>query len=120
MSKLKIPDRSFLRAFELTDENFSSLVLESHRPFLINFYSDWCPLCPKFTETVHNVANMSEFQGWLQLGLMNIQDHPSVGTAIGLRILPSLAIFRSGKLSAHKSGIMPRREIVDFINHALR
>jgi len=85
-----------------TDENFSSEVLKSDLPVLVDFYATWCGPCKALSPIVDKLAG--EFKGKLKVGKLNIDDSPQTPMQFAVRAVPTLLFFRGGKVVDTKIG----------------
>jgi thioredoxin 1 len=96
-------------ALEITDANFESEVLKSDKPVLIDFWAVWCGPCKLIAPTVEEVSN--EYQGKFKVGKMDIDNNPNVAMKYGIRSIPTLLIFKDGKVVDQIVGAVPKNVI---------
>jgi len=94
---------------ELTDENFESEVLKSEVPTLVDFWAVWCGPCKQIAPTVEALAN--EYKGRVKVAKMDVDHHQVVPQSYGVRSIPTLLIFKSGKVVEQLVGAMPRSKL---------
>ena len=101
----------------ITDQNFEGEVLKASQPVLIDFWATWCGPCRAIAPVVEQLAK--EYAGKLKVGKVNIDEHPKTPTAYDVRSIPTLLLFKDGKVVGQIVGAVPRPKIEDLIKKAL-
>jgi thioredoxin 1 len=94
---------------ELTDENFETEVLKSEVPTLVDFWAVWCGPCKQIAPTVDALA--TEYAGRLKVAKMDVDHHQIVPQQYGIRSIPTLLIFKGGKVVGQLVGAAPRSKL---------
>lgn len=94
---------------ELTDQNFDKEVLKSELPTLVDFWAVWCGPCRQVAPTVEALAN--DYKGKLRVGKMDVDHHQMVPQQYGIRSIPTLLIFKGGKVVGQVIGAVPRSKL---------
>jgi thioredoxin 1 len=94
---------------EITDQSFATEVLASDVPVLIDFWAVWCGPCKQIAPMVDAVAD--EYAGKLKVGKMDIDHHQVVPQQFGIRSIPTLLIFKGGKVVGQVVGAVPRSKL---------
>ncbi|MEE9911617.1 MAG: thioredoxin [Deltaproteobacteria bacterium] len=100
-----------------TDDNFEGEVLKSDKPVLIDFWAPWCGPCKAIGPIVEEIA--AEYQDKIKVMKMNVDDSQKSAAAYGVRSIPTLIIFKSGKVSDTLIGLVPKEKLEAFINKSL-
>jgi thioredoxin 1 len=106
-------------AFEITDETFNALVLESSTPVVVDFWAPWCAPCRKVAPILDELA--TEYQGKISVGKVNADDaanSKTVGDA-GISSIPTINVYVGGKIVKQIIGAKAKpellKELEDFI-----
>jgi thioredoxin 1 len=94
---------------ELTDSNFEAEVLKSDVPTLVDFWAVWCGPCKQIAPTVDALAD--EYQGRLKVGKMDVDHHQVAPQQYQVRSIPTVLIFKGGKVVAQFVGAVPRSKL---------
>lgn len=89
----------------LTDSNFSQVVERSKGVALVDFWAPWCMPCRLVGPTIERLAK--EFDGRVTVGKLNVDEHMSVAKRFHISGIPTVGIFRDGKLINQMVGVRP-------------
>ncbi|OGE83308.1 MAG: thioredoxin [Candidatus Doudnabacteria bacterium RIFCSPLOWO2_01_FULL_44_21] len=93
----------------LTDANFEAEVLKSEMPFLVDFWAEWCGPCKIVSPVV--TALGEELKSHLRVGKMNVDENPKTTQTYQIMSIPSLKIFKNGKIIGEIIGAAPKTVI---------
>ena len=94
---------------ELTDSNFDAEVLKSEIPTLVDFWAVWCGPCKQIAPTVEALAN--EYVGRLKVAKMDVDHHQIIPQQSRVTSIPTLLIFKGGRVVSQLVGAMPRSKL---------
>jgi thioredoxin 1 len=97
----------------VTDSTFESLVLKSEMPALVDFWASWCAPCKAIAPIVDEMAQ--EYAGRLRVVKVNVDDNPATPGKYGVRGIPTLILFKGGKVIDQLVGAVPKTQIKDLI-----
>ncbi len=96
---------------EGTDYNFSQEVLQSDTPVLVDFWAPWCGPCRMVGPVVEEIAN--DMAGKVKVVKVNTDQNFKVSVEYGIRSIPTLGIFKNGKMIDAVIGAVPKSHLVD-------
>ena len=97
----------------VTDESFKQEVLEAPGAVLVDFWAEWCGPCKTVGPILDELAK--DYAGKLTVAKVNIDDNPVPPNEYAVRGIPSMLLFRDGKLLDQKVGAMPKGALKDWI-----
>jgi thioredoxin 1 len=89
----------------ITDANFEQVVLRSSVPVMVDFWAVWCGPCKMIAPHVAGLAQ--EFAGRAVVGKLNVDENPRVAGQYGIMSIPTLLIFKGGKVVDQIGGAQP-------------
>jgi len=101
----------------LTDSNFDAEVLKSSQPVLIDFWATWCGPCRAIAPVVEQLAG--EYAGKVKVVKVNIDENPKTPTQYDVRSIPTLLMFKDGKVVGQIVGAVPKPKIEELVKKAL-
>ncbi len=99
---------------QITDVNFKQEVLESDLPVLVDFWAEWCAPCRMVAPAVEEIAK--DYQGRLKICKLNVDEALETASQYGIMSIPTLAIFKNGKVIDKIVGALPESELEVLIN----
>jgi len=103
----------------VTDQSFDTDVVKASAsgPVLVDFWAEWCGPCKMIGPALNELAG--EFAGKLTVAKVDIDDNPVTPGNFGVRGIPTLLIFKDGKVAAQKVGAMPKAALKSWIQSNL-
>ena len=102
---------------QLGDDNFETEVLGSSQPVLVDFWAPWCGPCLAMAPAIEELA--IDFEGVAKVGKVNVDESPGLATTYGIQSIPTLMIFRDGKLVDQIVGLVQKRALAEKITAQL-
>jgi thioredoxin 1 len=97
-----------------TTANWEQEVLKSAEPVLVDFWAEWCPPCRAIAPSVESVA--TNYRGRVKVGKLNVDDAGDVAGRYGITSIPTLLVFRGGKIVDQRVGALPLAELSRFVD----
>ena len=97
----------------LQDSTFDSEVLKSDVPVLVDFWAVWCGPCKAIAPAVDELAR--EYKGKLKVAKMDVDQHQLVPQQYGIRSIPTLLVFKGGRVVDTIVGAVPKSKLVDAV-----
>ena len=98
---------------KVTDESFDQVVLKSEKPFLQRVTAEWCGPCKMIAPMLEELS--VELADKVSFGVHNIDDEPNTPTRFGVRGIPTMLLFKGGKVVDTKVGASSKQQIKDWI-----
>ena len=98
----------------LQDSTFDSEVLKSEVPVLVDFWAVWCGPCKAIAPAIDEIAR--EYKGKVKVAKLDIDNHQEVPQRYGIRSIPTLLVFKGGKVVDTLVGAMPKSKLVESLN----
>ena len=102
-----------MKPVELNDSNFDKEVLQAETPVLVDFWAVWCGPCRAIAPVVEQMAK--EYDGKLKVGKLDVDNNPETSVKFGIRSIPTLLVFKGGRVVEQIIGAMPRQNLIDRV-----
>lgn len=106
-----------MEPLEITDANFDTEVVNSDKPVLLDFWAVWCGPCKMIAPIVKELA--SEYDGKAKIGKLDVDNNQQTAMKFGIRSIPTLLIFKDGKVVDQIVGAVPKQQITNKLNSYL-
>jgi thioredoxin 1 len=105
------------RIITLTDDSFDEQIKKLQGPVLVDFWAAWCAPCKMIAPSLEEIAD--EMAGDVNVAKVNVDEHGDVANRFGIRSIPTLVVFKDGKVVDQMIGAVPKAQIVDLIRKHL-
>jgi thioredoxin 1 len=101
----------------VTDGNFETAVLRAEEPVLVDFWAEWCGPCKMIAPFLEDLA--ADKAGKLTVAKVNIDENPQSPMKYGVRGIPTMILFKNGKVAATKVGALPKSKLYEWVDSVL-
>jgi thioredoxin 1 len=103
---------------KVSDDSFENDVLKADKPVLVDYWAEWCGPCKQIGPALEEIAG--EMEGKVTIAKLNIDDNPMAPGKYGVRGVPTLMLFKNGKVAATRVGAMPKSKILEWLNESVQ
>jgi thioredoxin 1 len=101
----------------LQDATFDQEVLKSDVQVLVDFWAVWCGPCKAIAPAVDELAK--QYKGKVKVAKMNVDDHQQVPQQYGIRSIPTLLVFKGGRVVDTIVGAVPKSKLEESLKKAI-
>jgi len=102
----------------LTDQNFEEEVIKSNSlPVLVDFWASWCGPCRMLGPIIEELAK--DFEGKIKIGKLNVDENSEIAGKYEILGIPSLKIFKDGKIVDEITGVQPKEVLAEKIKNII-
>ena len=102
-------------AKQFTSSNFNAEVLSSETPVLVDFWAPWCGPCRMLGPVLEKAAE--SLPDGVQIVKYNVDECQDVASQLGVRGIPTLAVYKDGQLQAQQAGAMNSAQFSEFLKN---
>lgn len=104
-----------MAAIKVTNDNFETVVLQTNKSVLIDFYAEWCGPCRMVSPLVDEIA---EENSDYQICKVDVDEAPELAQKFGVMSIPTLVVWKDGKVVTQNVGAVPKDTILDMLKQA--
>jgi len=102
---------------EVGDGTFKAEVLDSDKPVLVDFWAPWCGPCRMVHPIVEDLA--SEMSDQVKFTRLNVDDNQGTAAQYGIMAIPSLLIFKDGRVAQQHVGALPKPQLKSLLEKVI-
>jgi thioredoxin 1 len=102
---------------KVSDASFENDVLKSAGPVVVDFWAEWCGPCKMIGPALEEIASVLGPKA--KIVKLNIDENPSTPSRYGVRGIPTLMVFKDGKVAATKIGALPKNQLQSWIEQSI-
>ncbi len=101
----------------ITDDNFQKEILESEQPAFVDFWATWCGPCRMIGPVFEELSEA--YSGKVKFGKVNVDENPKTPANYGVRGIPTLIMFKEGKIVDQVVGAVPKSQLENMVKKVL-
>ena len=102
-----------MSTYTITDSNFDEEIKNSKVPILVDFWAEWCGPCKQIGPILEDIGEVKKDK--LKILKLNIDENPQTPQKFGVRGIPTLMLFKDGKLVDTKVGSLPKNMLESWL-----
>ena len=95
-------------------DNFDNEISSSNLPVLVDFWAEWCGPCKSLGPILEEISN--DLEGKLKVAKVNLDENQDLAMKYSIRSIPTLLLFKEGKLIDTKVGLLPKSDLVEWLD----
>jgi thioredoxin 1 len=105
------------KLFEAGDGNFDQEIVQADRPALVDFWAPWCGPCKALGPIVEEIAAV--YGDRVKFAKVNVDDNPRISATYGIRSIPTLILFKDGRILDTLIGLVSKDKLESFVKKGL-
>ncbi len=101
----------------VTDDTFQKEILEAGQPVFVDFWASWCGPCRMIGPIFEELS--AQYAGKVKFAKVNVDENPKTPANYGVRGIPTLILFKAGKIVEQVVGAVPKTQLENVLKKAL-
>ena len=102
---------------QINDSEFKTEVIDSSKPVIVDFWAEWCGPCKTLGPILEKLSD--DFHDKVEIKKLNIDENPEAPANFGIRSIPTMILFKDGKVVDSKIGVSGEQDIKNWISSKL-
>ena len=102
---------------QVSNDSFDADVLKAEHPVLVDYWAEWCGPCKLIAPILDEVSR--DYGDKLQVAKVNVDENQEIASKYGIRGIPTLMLFKDGKVATTKVGALSRTQLQAFLDESL-
>lgn len=111
------PVKIYDHPVEITDQSFENEIVKHHGAVLLDCWAPWCGPCKSIAPVLEQLAK--EYTGKLKIAKLNVDQNPQTASRFNIKSIPTMMLFKNGKVLNTLVGALPKSEIEKHIASAV-
>ena len=101
-----------MSAPSISAKEFEEKVLQSKEPVLVDFWASWCGPCQMLSPIIGEIAEEAKD---FKVYAVNADEEQELMARYGVRAIPTLIVFKEGKIYKQNTGFIPKEQVLDLL-----
>ena len=102
---------------DVTQDTFKSVVIESDKPVIVDFWAEWCGPCKKLSPIIEDIA--AEMGDQITVAKVDVDHNPQTAQKFTVMSIPTFLFFKDGKVIDSMIGATTKDEFKKHIDKVI-
>ncbi len=101
-----------MSVLHVNKNSFQSIVKESAKPVLVDFWASWCGPCRMIAPVLEEIAAERPD---VKVCKVNVDEENELAMSYGIASIPTLLVFKNGQVVNKSIGAVPKAKILEML-----